>query len=52
MFPIAQTACYAISKFGDDNNFTNKGIPPLSIIDWHWSEDPDAILVSAQVASS
>jgi hypothetical protein len=33
MFPIAHTACYAMDGFDDYNNLTNKGIPPLSMID-------------------
>lgn len=52
IFPRAQSACSAISLWGDLNNWTNKGIPPLSIIVWVWWEVPDAILVKAQAASS
>jgi len=32
IFPIAQTAYSAISGKGEESNFTNKWIPPLSMI--------------------
>lgn len=50
MFPMAQIACSIVPRFELFKSWTNKGIPPLSTIDWHWIEVPEATLVNAHVA--
>ena len=50
IFPIAQIACSTVPRFGLFNSSTNKGIPPLSTMDWHCIDVPEATFVNAQVA--
>ena len=52
IFPKAQKLCSTIPRYLEFNKSRNKGMHPFCTIHSHCFLDPDAMLVSAQVASN
>jgi len=52
MLPRAQTACSRTSSLGESNKSRNRATAPASITNRVCSDEPEAILVSAQDASN
>lgn len=50
ILPIAHIACSTIPMLLDFSRSMKRGMPPLSIIDWHCTVVPEATLVNAHVA--